>query len=150
MVMIIAILYTILSYVIFDQQLKITFRKFSALPPWENPTPLFYSLLPKKFKKCKSPSFCQHWKFFKPPCRKGGHYEHVTLEVTQLDKVELLHCLGDKICPGGGCELATIARTTAVLGTFPELLPFLTFTTISFARHEQLPDSCVRGCVTSC
>ena len=113
MIMIIAILYIILSYVIFDQQLKITFRKFSAPPPWKNPIPLFYSLLPQKFKKCKSPSFCQHWKFFKPPCRKEGHYEHVTLEVTQLDKVELLRCLGEKICPGGGCELATIAWTTA-------------------------------------
>ena len=28
---------------------------------------------PLKFKKCKSPSFCQHWKFFRiPPCTKRG------------------------------------------------------------------------------
>ena len=39
MIMIIAILYIILSYVIFDQQLKITFRKFSAPPPPPPPTP---------------------------------------------------------------------------------------------------------------
>ena len=28
---------------------------------------------PLKFKKCKSPPFCQHWKFFRiPPCTKRG------------------------------------------------------------------------------
>ena len=44
MIMIIAIIYIFLSYVIFDQQLNITFRKSSASPPpppWKNPLPLF-------------------------------------------------------------------------------------------------------------
>ena len=46
MVMIIAIIYIFLSYEIFDQQLKITFRKFSGLLPTqkESPGPPFYSL----------------------------------------------------------------------------------------------------------
>ena len=35
MIMIIAIIYIFLSYVIFDQQLKITFRKSSTHPPIE-------------------------------------------------------------------------------------------------------------------
>ena len=38
---------------------------------------------------------------------------HVTLEGIQLDVVESFRYLADKICRGGGCELATIARTRA-------------------------------------
>ena len=71
--------------------------------------------------------------------------KHLTLEGIQLDTVEPFCYLGDKICPGGGCELATIARTRAAWGKFCELLPLLTFTTISLARCEKLHDSCVRG-----
>ena len=52
MIMIIAIIYIFLSYVIFDQQLKITFRKSSA-PSGKN------SLPPKNLKSA-SPAFCQH------------------------------------------------------------------------------------------
>ena len=46
MIMIIAIIYNVLSYEIFDQQLKLTFRKSSALPPPQKnpPPPSFYSL----------------------------------------------------------------------------------------------------------
>ena len=39
MIMIIAIIYIFLSYVIFDQQLKITFRKSSGLPHTHTHTP---------------------------------------------------------------------------------------------------------------
>ena len=53
--------------------------------------------------------------------------------------------LRDKICPGGGCELATIARTRATWGRFRELLPLLTSTTISLARREKLYGSSLRG-----
>ena len=66
MTMIIAIIYIFLSYVIFDQQLKITFRKSSA-PPWKNQ-------LPPKNSRSASPSFLPTLKIFEPPpppCRKG-------------------------------------------------------------------------------
>ena len=75
MIMITAITYIFLSYVIFDQQLEITFKKSSG-PPWKNPLPPFNSLPPKNSKKCKSPPFGQHWKFFRSPAAKkdgGGH-----------------------------------------------------------------------------
>ena len=63
MIMIIAIIYIFLSYVIFDQQLKITFRKSSAPPPYPE--------------KIQSPLFANIEDFSAPllPCRKGGkHY----------------------------------------------------------------------------
>ena len=75
----------------------------------------------------------------------GRTEKHVTLEDIQLDVVEAFRYLGDEICPGGGCELATIARTRAALGKFCELLPLLTSITISLARCGKLYDSCVRG-----
>ena len=73
-----------LSYVMFDQRLKITFRKSSA-SPLKKPTLLFlFTSPPKTSKKCKSPLFCQHWKFFRTHCRKGGgHYELETLNLSQ-------------------------------------------------------------------
>ena len=75
----------------------------------------------------------------------GRPKKHVTLEGIQFDVVESFYYLGHKICPGGGCKLATIARTRAAWGKFCELLPLPTFTTISLARHGKLYDSCVRG-----
>ena len=75
----------------------------------------------------------------------GRPEKHVTLECIQLDVVESFRYLGDEICPGGGCELTTIARTRAAWGKFRELLPLLTSTTISLARRAKLYDSCVRG-----
>ena len=55
MIMITAIIYTFLSYAIFHQQMKITFRKSSS--PLKKSIPPFYSLSPLKIKKCKSPLF---------------------------------------------------------------------------------------------
>ena len=75
----------------------------------------------------------------------GRPEKHVTLEGIQLDVVESFHYLGDKISPGSGCELAKIAWTRAAWGEFRELVPLLTSTTISLARHGKLYDSCVRG-----
>ena len=87
MIMIIAIIYIFSSYVIFDQQLKITSRKFSALPEKIHyPSPL---LTPPphhlKIQKLQVPLFWKHWKIFSSPptpfpptpCRKGkgGHCE---------------------------------------------------------------------------
>ena len=77
----------------------------------------------------------------------GRPEKHVTFEGIQLDVVESMRYFGDEICPGGGCELATIARTRAARGKFGELLPLLTFTTISLARSGKLYDSCVKGTI---
>ena len=72
MIMIIPIIYIFSSYVIFDQQLKITLisKPFSwktlSLPPWKKYTPPFL-LTTLKIQKVQVPSFCQHWKFFSPP-----------------------------------------------------------------------------------
>ena len=52
----------------------------------------------------------------------GRPEKHVILEGIQLDVVESFLYLGDKICPGGSCELATIASTRAALENFCELL----------------------------
>ena len=75
----------------------------------------------------------------------GRHEKYVTLEGIQLDLVELFHYPGDKICPGGGCELATIARTRSAWGKLCELFPLLTSTTISLVWCRKSYDSCVRG-----
>ena len=74
----------------------------------------------------------------------GRPEKHVTLEGIQFDVAESLH-LGDKISPGGGCELATIAQTRAAWGNFRELLLLLTSTIICLARCGKFSDSCVRG-----
>ena len=63
MIMIIAILYIILSYVIFDQQLKITFRKFSA-PPLKKPNTPFLFTPPPKIQKVQVPLFLPTLKVF--------------------------------------------------------------------------------------
>ena len=65
----------------------------------------------------------------------GRPEKNVTLEGMQLDVIKAFRYLGDEICPEGGCELATIARTRAAWGTFREPLPLLTSITISLARH---------------
>ena len=75
----------------------------------------------------------------------GRPEKHVTLEGIQLDVVEYFRYLGDKICPGGGYELVTIARTKAALGKFRELLPLLTSTATFLLRRGKLFDSSVRG-----
>ena len=55
----------------------------------------------------------------------GKPEKHVTLEGIQLDVVESFCYLVDEICPGGGCELATIARTRAAWGSFMNCFLFL-------------------------
>ena len=71
MIVILAIIYIFLSYMILDQQLKITFRK-SSDPP-ENIHCPFLLTLCLKIQKVQVPPFCQHWKFFRPsPLQKGG------------------------------------------------------------------------------
>ena len=49
--------------------MKNTFRKYSA--PLKISTHLFLLTSPIKIEKVQVPPFYQHWKFFRPPCRKG-------------------------------------------------------------------------------
>ena len=62
------------SYVTFDQQLYITFRKPPPPPPplRKNPLPPLFTHSPLKIQKVQVPPFCHHWTFFRPPCRNGG------------------------------------------------------------------------------
>ena len=72
MIMIIAIIYIFLSDVIFDQQLKSTFRQ--SPPPEKIHLPLFTHLPPppKNWEIARPPPpFLSNWKFFRP-CRKRG------------------------------------------------------------------------------
>ena len=75
MIMILGIIYIFLLYVIFHQQLKITFRKSSATPPSLKKihSPIFTHSFPKNLKSASPPPFCQHWNFSTPsPLQKGG------------------------------------------------------------------------------
>ena len=64
-VTIIATIYIFLSYVIFDQQLKITFRK-SSTSRWKNP------LSPKNSKSASPSPFLLTLKIFQAPLQKEG------------------------------------------------------------------------------
>ena len=64
----------------------------------------------------------------------------VTLEV-----VNSFVYLGDGICPGGGCELATVIRVRSAWGKFRELLPLLTSKVISLHTRGKLYNSCVQS-----
>ena len=82
MFMIIAIIYMFLSYEIFDQQLKTTFRKSSTRSPTpflKKSTPLL--LLTSSLKICASPPLLPTLKIFQaPPAKRsptlwdGGHH----------------------------------------------------------------------------
>ena len=74
----------------------------------------------------------------------GRPENHVTLEGSKLDVVESFRYLGNKLCPGGGCELATIARSRVAWEKFRKLLPLLS-SMISLARRGMLFNSCIRG-----
>ena len=60
-------------------------------------------------------------------CRpvEGRPEKHIILEGIQFDVVELFHDLGDKICPEGGYELPTIARTRVAWGGVVNCFLFL-------------------------
>ena len=71
MIMITAITYIFLSYVIFDQQLEITFKKSSG-PPWKNPLPPFNSLPPKNSNSASARLLANTENFSGSPLQKGG------------------------------------------------------------------------------
>ena len=53
--------------------------------------------------------------------------------------------LGDCICPGGDCALATIKGCRSAWGKFRELLPLHNCKVISLSTRGHMYDSCVRG-----
>ena len=68
----------------------------------------------------------------------------VQLADGKLDVVDNFVHLGDFICPGGSCELATIKRCHSTWGKFRELLPLFTCKAISLTTRGQMYNSCVR------
>ena len=72
-------------------------------------------------------------------------YVEVQLAAYKLDVVDNFVYLGDCICPGGGCELATIKRCHSAWEKFRELLPLLTCKAVSLNTRGQMYNSCVRG-----
>ena len=68
----------------------------------------------------------------------------VQLADGKLDVGDNFVRLGDFICPGGSCELATIKRCHSSWGKFRELLPLFTCKAISLTTRGQMYNSCVR------
>ena len=70
--------YDILSYVIFDQQLKITFRKSSARPPppKKSTRPFLLTYPISKNSKSASPPFFVNIENFSGPCAERGGEGH--------------------------------------------------------------------------
>ena len=62
----------------------------------------------------------------------------------KLDVVDSFVYLGDCICPGGGCELATIKRCCSAWGKFRYLLHLPTCKAISLNTCGLMYNSCVR------
>ena len=87
MIMIIAIIYIFLSHVIFDQQLKITFRKSSALPPpaLENIHSLLFTHSP-----LKSLLLWSTLKIFHPPPQIFFVLIKATISQRQREKICLI------------------------------------------------------------
>ena len=76
-IMITTIVYIFVSYVIFDQQLKITFRKSSGPHPLKKSTLPFLLTRPCKNSKSASPPLIANIENLSAPtpCKKGeGHY----------------------------------------------------------------------------
>ena len=69
----------------------------------------------------------------------------VQLADGKLDVADNFVYLGDCICSGGGCDLATIKRCRSAWRKFRDLLPLLTCKAISLNTRGQMYNSCVRG-----
>ena len=78
------------------------------------------------------------------PAIDGKPCVEVQLADGKLDVVDNFVYLGDCICPGGGCELASIKRYCSALGKFREPLPLLTCKAISLYTCGQMYSSCIR------
>ena len=87
-IIIIPIIYIFLSYVIFDQQLKITLRKSSG-PPEKIHSP-FLLTLSLKIQKVQAHPFLPILKVFQAPLQKG---REETMLVIAVNKVSVKYCL---------------------------------------------------------
>ena len=155
-IMIIAVIYIFLSSVIFDQQLKITFRKSLAPSPWKNHSPLFTHSLPppKKNQKVQVPPFCQHWKFFRPPLQRARflydciyyndviccwsvflscslHIGHVALHYLVLVLLYNFICFGHYICYENTSLAFLIFFSFDLLSLCSDFIPSLSIVTAS-------------------
>ena len=92
MISIIAIIYIFSSYVVFHQQLKITFRKSSG-PHWQNPLPHFYSISPKNSKSAGFPILKTSTIFqdLLQKGKKGRQNTRFHRSVLHKTKIDLLH-----------------------------------------------------------
>ena len=92
MISIIAIIYIFSSYVVFHQQLKITFRKSSG-PHWQNPLPHFYSISPKNSKSAGFPILTTSTIFqdLLQKGKKGRQNTRFHRSVLHKTKIDLLH-----------------------------------------------------------
>ena len=75
----------------------------------------------------------------------GRSCVEVQLAEGKFDVVDNFVYLGDCICPGRGCELATITRCCSAWGKLKELLPLLTCKAIYLNTSGQIYNSLVRG-----
>ena len=78
----------------------------------------------------------------------GRHCVKVQLADGKVDVVDNFFCLGDCICPGGGCELAITKRFCSAWGKLlncEELLLLLTCKAISLNASSQMYNTCVKG-----
>ena len=89
MIMIIVIIYVLfLSYMILDQQLRITCRK-SSIPPEKIHYPLFTQSPPPKIQNVQVHPFLPTLKMFQPPPpaeRRGGHCVYIVGTIQKQKK----------------------------------------------------------------
>lgn len=64
--------------------------------------------------------------------------DNVVVGEQELGIVDSFCHLGDTICPGGGCELATITRTRNAWERFQEILPFLKSKSLSLGTRGKV------------
>ena len=75
----------------------------------------------------------------------GRPVTEVEVGECKLEVVSSFCYLGDTICAGGGCELATITRAKSAWGKFRMLLPILSSRQISLATRGKVYSTCVRS-----
>ena len=96
MVTIIAIIYIFLSYRYFVNSWELLWKNPQNHPPppllphGKTHSPIF-TQSPLKIQKVRVLPFCQHWKFFRSPCRKGTKFHTSVLHKIPIDLLYLWH-----------------------------------------------------------